>query len=107
MRNLIYKIAGQRLDAIEDNAGIGIKLTTENQDRFQYITERVESVLQNENAECFREFRMEIDTDMMSINGLFFIFHRLFVHFFSHFRASITYYKTFTYLCYLFYKDAC
>ncbi|RHZ49420.1 hypothetical protein Glove_521g37 [Diversispora epigaea] len=62
-------LSGQRLEAIEDNTGIGIKLTTENQDRFQYISDRVENVLQFDNTECFREFRMEIDTDMMSING--------------------------------------
>ncbi|CAG8498121.1 10673_t:CDS:10 [Diversispora eburnea] len=45
-------LSGQRLEAIEDNSGIGIKLTTENQDRFQYISERVENVLQFDNAEC-------------------------------------------------------
>jgi multidrug efflux pump subunit AcrB len=55
----------------EDDSMLGmIKISTENQARFQHVESRVKNILKFFNTENIKELGMDIDNRMMTVNGI-------------------------------------
>lgn len=55
----------------EDDSMLGmIKISTENQARFQHVESRVKNILKFFNTENIKELGMNIDNRMMTVNGI-------------------------------------
>ncbi len=77
---------GQKWEFHPEDDMLGmIKISTENQARFQHVESRVKNILKFFNTENIKELGMDIDNQMMKVNGILNIGFYIHIFFFLKF----------------------